>query len=224
MAISASGQSNEKRNGRPPTGGAQTAERSAAAFTPTYYYEFVRPGFVYSHVKIEHDDSGRGTIAFKRDGAEGFVDDPISLTPATMERLQAAYRALNFLESTESYQTKMDHSNMGNITLIERRSGRERKAEFNWTENKDAKVLMDLYRAISNEYTWKFELLAARENQPLLTPGLIEILERYVQRGEIPDPPHLIPFLTELSVDERLPLMARNRAAKLVKSLGRTAK
>ena len=31
---------------------------------------------------------------------------------------------------------------------------------------------MDEYRRISNEYTWRFEI-AARENQPLQTPGLM---------------------------------------------------
>ena len=46
----------------------------------------------------------------------------------------------------------------------------------------------------------------------------------YINREEISDPPHLIPFLTELSTDERLPLMARDHAAKLVKQIEKTKK
>lgn len=64
----------------------------------------------------------------------------------------------------------------------------------------------------------------ARENQPLQTPGLMDAIAAYINRKEISDPPHLIPFLTELTTDERLPLMARNRAAKLIKQIEKTKK
>jgi hypothetical protein len=64
----------------------------------------------------------------------------------------------------------------------------------------------------------------ARENQPLHTPGLMETMDRYITRGEISDPPHLLPLLTQYSTDERLPLMARNRAAKIIKLISKAAK
>jgi hypothetical protein len=44
-------------------------------------------------------------------------------------------------------------------------------------------------------------------------------LASYLSRGEISDPPHLAAYLTELSNDERLPLIARNHAGKLVRQL-----
>ncbi len=108
---------------------------------------------------------------------------------------------------------------MGNTSFTLNRGGKIRRAKYNWTENKDAKVLMDEYRRIGNEYTWRFEISVGRENQPLETPGQMNVIDGYLQRGEISDPPHLIPFLTELSTDERLPLMARNHALKLIKQI-----
>lgn len=211
-----SAQGGGKKNGRPDAAPRPTPK---ATYTPTYFYEFSRPGFIYSEVKIEHGSDGVGTIWFKKDGAEEGYSDPIKLTPATLETIDQAYAALNFLDSTDDYQTKMDHSNMGNVTLVRKDRGKERKTVFNWSENKNAMALMDVYRAISNEYTWKFEILLARDTQPLLTPGLMDAIDQYILRNEISDPQHLVPFLIELSSDERLPLMARNHATRIVKKL-----
>lgn len=190
------------------------------AYTPTYFYDFDRPGFTYQHIAIEHDANGKGQIALTKDGYDEIWTDPLQLTATTLEKINAALAALNFIDSTESYQyPTRDYSHMGNMTLRLVRDGKERTAKYNWTENKDAKVLMDEYRRISNEYTWRFEIILARENQPLQTPSLMDAVAGYIDRKEISDPPHLIPFLTELSTDERLPLIARNRATKLIKQI-----
>ncbi len=224
-----------KRNERPAdtaTGtDAKKNSRDGASSTsptatngPAYSYEFERAGFTYSPILIEHDETGRGKISFKKDAAEEFFTDPFKLSPVTVEKLKAAFAALNFLDSTDNYQYPKDFSNMGNVTVTLKRDGRTRVAKFNWTENKDAKVLYDEYRRIGNEYIWKFEISVGRENQPLQTPGLMDEMDSYLRRDEISDPPHLIPLLTELSTDERLPLIARNRAVKLVKQIEKPKK
>ncbi|MEQ1923664.1 MAG: hypothetical protein ABL952_14245 [Pyrinomonadaceae bacterium] len=195
------------------------------AYAPTYFYDFDRPGFTYSHIAIEHDANGKGQIALTKDGYDEIWTDPLQLTAATLKKINSALAALNFINSTESYQfPTRDYSHMGNMTLRVVRDGKERIAKYNWTENKDAMALMDEYRRISNEYTWRFEIILARENQPLQTPGLMDAIAGYVNRKEISDPPHLIPFLTELTTDERLPLMARNRAAKLIEQIEKAKK
>lgn len=201
------------------------AASPAKSYIPNYYYEFDRPGFTYPRILIEHDDLGTGAISFKKVGFEDLLTDPIQLSPATVEKLKAAFAALKFLDSTTDYQyAAHDFSNMGNVTITLKRDGRTRAAKYNWTENKDAKFLMDEYRRIGNEYTWKFEMTLARENQPLQTPGLMDALDAYLRQNEISDPPHMVTFLTELSVDERLPLIARNHAAKLIKQIEKPKK
>jgi hypothetical protein len=186
---------------------------------PEYSYLFVRPGFTYERVLIEHDDAGKGTVTFKKSAYDEQITDPVSLSAKTMETLRTAYEALDFLNSTENYQVARDYSHMGTIELTLRRSGRERTVRYNWTDNKNAKALMDEYRRVANEYTWRFEITLARENQPLQAPGLMNVLEGYVKRNEISDAKSLIPFLKELSSDERLPLMARNKSAELIKHI-----
>ena len=203
-----------------------TAKGNEAAITGStvYTYEFDRPGFTYSPIRIEHDDSGKGKITFKHDGADESITDPLSFSPVTIANIKAAFTALKFIDSDENYQYPKDFSNMGNVTVMLRSGGRSRTAKFNWTENKDAKALYDEYRRIGNEYIWKFEITIGRENQPLQTPALMDEMDSYLKRNEISDPPHLVPLLTELSTDERLPLIARNRAAKMVKQVEKVKK
>ncbi len=217
-----------KRNERPSEAKANSRDgannKAAVTNSPAYSYEFDRPGFTYPNILIEHDDTGKGKISFKKDGYPDFLSDPIHLTAVTLEKLRAAFTALNFLDSNENYQYVKDFSNMGNITITLKRDGRTRVAKYNWTDNKDAKILYEEYRRIGNEYIWKFEIVVGRENQPLQTPGLMDMLDSYIRQNEISDPPHLVPFLTELSNDERLPLMARNHATKLIKQIEKAKK
>jgi hypothetical protein len=211
-----------KRNERPAEKPKQTTK--AASSSSVYFYTFNRPGFVYSHITIDFDEKGKGNISFQKSSFDEPIVDPIELSNSTVSKIKEALDALNFLDSTEEYQYERDYSHMGNIEIRVKRGGRERSVKYNWTENKFAKVLMDEFRFISNEYTWRFEIITSRENQPLLTPGLMDMIDDYLRRKEISDPQHLVPFLTELSNDERLPLMARNHAAKLIKQIGKEKK
>ena len=128
-----------------------------------------------------------GRISFTKEGASETITDPISLTSATMANINALLTELDFLNSTENYQTEHDFSNMGNVTITYKKGGRERTAKYNWSDNKSAKALMDEYKRVGYEYTWRFEITVARENQPLETPGLMDQLDSYITRSEISD-------------------------------------
>ena len=167
--------------------------------------------------------SGKGKISFSRNDTDEMLSDPIQLSTATLGGINEAFARLNFIDSTESYQYEKELPQMGKVEIKLKKDGRDRTVKFNWTDNPDAKFLMDEYRRISNEYLWKFEMSTARENQPLLTPGLIDALDSYLGRNEISDPPHLLPFLTQLSTDERLPLIARNHVTKLIAKIEKAA-
>ncbi|CAN5802993.1 hypothetical protein BH24ACI1_BH24ACI1_18360 [soil metagenome] len=199
----------------------KTNQRPAAAVEnkPVYFYEFSKSDFFISKVYIEHDENGKGKITFqKKDFAES-VTDPIQLSAAALERIKAIWQALNFLDSTENYQYEKDFSNLGTMKFTMRKDGRERAATFNWTENKDAKMLADEYRRIGQQFIWIFDVTVARENQPLEAPKLLDSLDSMVRRNEISDAAQIIPLLNEVSNDERIPLIARNHATKLVKQI-----
>jgi hypothetical protein len=185
-----------------------------------YFYEFTNKEFIVSQIVIEHDENGKGKITFLKKSFDEPVSDPIQLSPATLEKIKTLFQSLNFLDSTEEYQSsKYDYKHLGTSKIRLRQNGKNRAVEYNWTENKDAKALADEYRKIGNQYVWQFDMTVARENQPLEAPGLMEVLDSYLKRSEISDPPQMIPLLKDLSNDERIPLIARNRAAKIIKQI-----
>ena len=210
----------QKRNERP------NANRPAAVDPqpvvtkgPKYRYEFTQPDFVVSHIVLVHDDNGKGTISFKKNSLGDDLSEPIEVSAASLEKLRAAFDALNFIDSTEDYQFERDFSNMGNIAITLSKDGRERTAKYNWTSNEHAKSLMDEYRRLATQFVWMFDFNLARENQPLETPKLVDSLDSLLKRNEISDPHQMLPFLTAISNDERVPLIGRNRAGKIVKQI-----
>ncbi len=182
-------------------------------------YEFTRPGFSYSKITIEHDDDGIGTITFEKKDLDESFTDPIKVSPATIEKINTALDELNYFDSGETYQYEKDYSHLGTSKFTFIRGDKKRSTEFNWTDNKAAKVLADTYRKLSNQYTWEFEINVSRENQPLQSPGIIGTLDSYLRRDEIADPRQMIPFLKELHEDDRLPLMSRNHVERLIKQI-----
>ncbi len=64
-----------------------------------------------------------------------------------------------------------------------------------------------------------FDLKLAREMQPLNAPGLMDEMEWDLTRGELSDPYQLVPLLKDLLTDERIPLIARNHAGRLLKKI-----
>jgi hypothetical protein len=214
-----------KRNERPAnpkTASVRTISSPVRANESRYVYEFARPGFTIGSIRIEHDDKGYGTITFGHKDQDELVTDPIRLTVATMAAINTAMDTLDFLNSTLSYQYEKDYSHLGNVKISLFKDGRSRTSQFNWTENTDAKVLADEYRKIANQYIWMFDINISRENQPLEAPKLFSVLDGYLRRKEISDPKQMVPFLTELSNDERMPLMARNHALRLIKQIERS--
>jgi putative lipoic acid-binding regulatory protein len=205
---------------RPPA----TDPDPIASKGPRYRYEFTQPDFVVSHIVLVHDDNGKGTISFKKSSLGEDLSEPVTVSAASLDKLRAAFDALNFIDSTENYQFERDFSNMGNLAITLSKDGRERTAKYNWTSNPNAKILMDEYRRLTNQFVWMFDFNLARTNQPLETPKLVDSLDSLINRNEISDPHQLLPFLTAISNDERVPLIGRNRAAKIVQKIEKQKK
>jgi len=205
-----------EKNNQPPTKPTENA--------PVYFYEFSQPNFLVSKIFIEHDENGKGKITFLKQSFAETISDPLQLSPETLERVKNIWNALNFLDSTENYQYVKDYSHLGTMKFTVKKDGRERTSTFNWTDNKDAKALADEYRKIGNQFIWIFDISVARENQPLETPRMLDALDALIKRGEISDAAQMIPFLKELSDDERIPLITRNHALRLIQKIEKVKK
>lgn len=206
-----------KKNTRPS--GADTPEAASGIpeFVPVYSYEFEKPEFLVSHVLIEHDESGKGRIVFEKRDSDEKITEPLALSEKTLTEILALWGELDFLNSSEEYQSpERDFAHLGTMTLKMSRAGSQRTAELNWTENKTAKGLTDLYKRIGNQFIWIFDMNVARRNQPLETPRIMKGFESYLSRKSLADPVQMLPYLRELKDDERIPLIARNHAERLI--------
>ena len=188
-----------------------------------YVYEFKQPDFFVYFVRIEHDDTGRGQIRFERRSDTEQITEPFELSPSALARVRARWEALGFLDSQANYQGERNYPSMGQTKLTMRKGGRERTAEFNYSQDEHAQGLANEYRKASEQAIVVFELQIARESQPLETPKLIGKLDSLIDRDYLSDRQQLVPLIRELTEDERVPLVGRNHATRILKKLEKQA-
>lgn len=209
-----------KHNTRPtqtPTTPVAVTENKTEAVK--YTYEFSQPKFVVKQIVLEHDANGRGTVKFERLNEETPIVEPLALSTAALGRINAAWQALQFLDSNADYQADKQFPHLGTMRIGMEQGTRKRVAEFNWTNNTNAEILINEYRRAADQAILIFDISVARENQPLNAPKLMEVMESLMKRNGLSDPEQLLPLLTELSTDERIPLIARNHALRIMKKI-----
>ena len=210
-----------KKNARPTDNSKKESlnKTSLKKEDPVYFYQFTQPKFLVSKVVIEHDENGLGRLIFRKKNFEEDIVEPLALSRATMEKLKEIWTTLEFLEEGKNYQSKLDYPHLGTMKFRVKKAGGERITEFNWTDNTDARSLGEEYRKIGNQFIWMFDIGVALANQPLEAPRVMNGLESYLSRNAISDPQQMIPFLQKLSDNERIPLIARNHAGRLMKRI-----
>jgi hypothetical protein len=191
----------------------------AAESSLEYIYRFENPRFDISFVEIKLHNSGDGEMRYKKRDEDEEIKLELKLKPATIQRLADHYNELKFLESSETYQTDKPLPNMGTITLGLKADGREREASFNYSTNRAAMRLVELYRAIENQQRRLVDMRLARQFTPLDLPRQLKLLEADIKKDKIAEPEAMLPLLTEITLDDSLPLIARNAAEKLAKQI-----
>lgn len=184
-----------------------------------YTYEFSQPKFVIKHIVLEHDANGRGTVKFERLNEDTPIIEPLALSPAALARINAAWQGLQFLDSNTDYQADKQFPHLGTMRIGMEQGTRKRVAEFNWTNNTNAEILINEYRRAADQAILIFDISVSRENQPLNAPKLMEVMESLMKRNGLSDPEQLLPLLKELSTDEHIPLIARNHALRIMKKI-----
>jgi hypothetical protein len=184
-----------------------------------YVYEFKQPNFYVSRIIITHNGQGHGSVSFERKGLDEPIVEPLTLSTAARERIKALWDALGFLDSTTDYQASKQFPHLGTMRLTMTRGERTRTAEFNWTHDPNAEALVKEYRRAADQAIFIFDINLSRENLPLNAPKLMDQLESLLKLNGLSDPQQLVPLLRELYMDERIPLIARNHAERLLKKI-----
>lgn len=219
ISIYAQNQGGAKHNARPQQSAGAAVSSETKTDVVKYSYEFSQPKFYVKHIVIEHDANGRGTVTFERLNEDTPVTEPIELSANALARISAAWQALQFLDSTTDYQSNKQFPHLGTMKIGMERGERKRVAEFNWTNNPNAELLVNEYRKAADQAIWIFDIGIARENQPLNAPKLMEAMESMLKRNAVSDPRQLLKLLQEISTDEHVPLIARNHALRLIKQI-----
>ncbi len=217
LAAVCAAQDSTKRNDRPKSQADTTPVVKKSDDPTRYTWEFAQPQFLVNHIVIEHDALGHGKVSFDRKAEQETVVEPVDLSPTVLEKIDRLWRALNFLDSKEDYQSSKNFAHLGTYKLGMNDGGRARTTEFNWSDNADAWNLAQEYRRVADQAILIFDINIARENQPLNTPGLLTQMESYYNRNALSDPRQLVPLLKEMRTDEHIPLIARNHADRLLK-------
>jgi hypothetical protein len=209
-----------KRNARPDgEDNAPPADQNTPANATHFTYEFRQPQFYRRHVIIKHDANGHGQITIERLNEEDPIVEPLTISPIALSRILGLWTTLHFLDSNEDYQSIKQFPHLGTHRLEMEEGDRKRSTELNWSNNKDAWALVTEYQRLTEQTSFVLDLSLARENQPLNAPKLLDGLEASLKRNALSDPQQLLPLLNDISVDERLPLIARNHAARIVKMI-----
>ena len=207
-----------------PSADGSGSSPAAAAEGARYSFEFAQPAFVVSRYVIEHDAAGRAKISFQKK-TDGLNEPPVveqfDISPAASARILAAWEALKVLDSQAGYQADKQFPHLGVMRLRLKSGGREREAEFNWTNDEHAKALVSEYKALAEQQLFVFDMTLARQYQPSEAIKVLKRLETLLRLGSISDPPQLLPLLRDLATDERIPLIARNHVERLIKQIGK---
>ena len=220
ISICAQNQSGAKHNSRPQQVSDSSSVSDSAKTDPVKYtYEFSQPKFYVKHIVLEHDANGRGTVTFERLNEDTPISEPIELSTDALARITSSWQALQFLETDTNYQSDKQFPHLGTMRIGMQRGERKRVAEFNWTNNSTASKLVNEYRKAADQAILVFDISIARENQPLNAPKLMELFESLLKRDGLSDPRQLLKLLQDMSTDEHIPLIARNHALRLIKTI-----
>lgn len=199
--------------------GHASKDTSSESREAAYSFKFENTRFYVSLITIELDSYGAGELKFKRGESDDLVPVPVKLQPATLARIGWLLDSVKFVDSEADYQGKKDFSHLGWITIGARQSGRERTVRFNWTTNPAIYELSEVFRGIATQEIDLFDIELARQHQPLDLPQQLETLENDLKLERVTEPSRLLTPLGEIVNDDTVPLIARNVARRITKSI-----
>jgi hypothetical protein len=182
-------------------------------------YKFENKRFPIPLIEIDLAPDGTGELRFKRGESDEIIDLKVKLLPETVFRIRALYDRAGFLDSSEEYQAKKDFSHLGWMTIREGNGKRERQVRFNYTTNEPMKELAELFRSIATQEIHLFDIDTAQQYQPLDLPRQLDWLESDLRLGNIAEPERLVRVLGDIAGVDTLPLIARNQANRIIKSI-----
>jgi hypothetical protein len=187
--------------------------RSAATLT----YTKVMKGSIPEYASLTVDSNGDGTY----DGRQ--LDEPpkprtLKLSPETTQTLFQMADALGDFHSLKLESNK-NVANLGLKTFVYRHAGQENTVQFNYTRNKRAQELLNVFEGIAAveqhigtlEYSSRYDVLGL--------PSALTRVEIDLDNKNLVDPQLMVPILKKIAGDSQYLHIAQVRAADILRRI-----
>lgn len=177
-------------------------------------YSRVLKGSLPEVIAMTVDSTGAGTY----DGRK--ISDPPSprmmqLTASTTRRIFALAAELNDFQGIE-LESHKKVANMGKKTFTYRKDGRKNSVEFNYTLNRKATELMNLFEGIAVVEQHLTALEFAVRYDPLSLPHELLTIQGQLDNKALEDPQLMIPVLEKIAKNPRFLHVAQVRAQRIL--------
>ncbi len=186
----------------------------AASGLASVSYSRVLKGSLPEVTALTVDSNGAGTY----DGRK--ISDPPSprkmqLSPATTRRIFALAAALNDFQGID-LESHKNVANMGKKTFTYEQRGKKYSATFNYTLNRQATELMNIFERIATVEQHLTALEFAVRYDPLSLPHELLMIQYDLRNQALQDPQLMVPVLEEISKNPRFLHLAQMRARDIL--------
>ena len=177
----------------------------------------VLKGSVPEYLAISVDASGEATYEGRK------LDDPpnplpFKLSPATTRRIFQLAEALKNFDSID-LESHKKVANLGLKTFIYEREGRQNRAEFNYTQRREAQELVNLFEKISSVQQHILVLEYAIKYDHLSLPKELMLIQIDLEKHALADPELMVPALEKIAHNPRFLHLAQARAQNILQRL-----
>ncbi len=180
-------------------------------------YTKVLKGSVPEYLAISVDSNGEGTYEGRK-----LVEPPgtrsLKLSSATTRRIFQLAEALRNFESID-LESHKKVANLGLKTFVCEREGRQSRAEFNYTQRREAQELVDLFEKIASVQQHIIVLEYAIKYDPLSLPQELMLIQIDLDRRALADPELMVPALEKIAHNPRFLHLAQVRAENILQRL-----
>jgi hypothetical protein len=169
------------------------------------------------YLLITVDSKGLGTFEGHRlDEAQS--PRPFQLSAGTRERIFALAEQLDNFQSVDLDSHKKV-ANMGEKTFTFQQGEDVNRVAFNYTENRKARDLVDLFEALGTVEEHISALEFGMKYDPLGLPQELLEIQIELKSRSLPDPEILLPTLEKIAHDSRFLHLAQARAQQIIEHI-----
>ena len=172
------------------------------------------PGSVPAYFEIEVEESGKGVYREAPDD-----DRPLrfELAASQAQEMFALAEKLQFFQ--RPLETKLKVANMGMKTLRYQSGPTRGEAKFNYSEDPDARTLVEWFEKISETEQHLLTLERTARFDRMGVPKALLLLETSWDRNRLVAAEQLLPILDKIATQKQYLHMAQARAASLAEKI-----